>query len=64
MRGRAAGAIPIELEAWRSQFVISKPSAKMGLRRAPYAFTEHGALMAATVLNSSRAVEPIGFITS
>lgn len=46
-----------ELEAWRSQFVISKPSAKMGLRRAPYAFTEHGALMAATVLNSPRAVE-------
>jgi hypothetical protein len=24
-----------ELEAWRSQFVISRPSAKMGLRRAP-----------------------------
>jgi hypothetical protein len=39
-----------ELEAWRSQFVISKPSAKMGIRRAPYAFTEHGALMAAPVL--------------
>jgi ORF6N domain len=46
-----------ELEAWRSQFVISKPSAKMGLRRAPFAFTEHGALMAATVLNSPRAVQ-------
>lgn len=46
-----------ELEAWRSQSVISRPSAKMGLRRAPYAFTEHGALMAATVLNSPRAVE-------
>jgi hypothetical protein len=30
---------------------------KMGLRRAPFAFTEHGALMAATVLNSPRAVE-------
>lgn len=29
----------------------------MGLRRLPYAFTEHGALMAATVLNSPRAVE-------
>src|SRR5713226_7934518 len=46
-----------ELETWRSQVVISKPSAKMGLRRAPFAFTEHGALMAATVLNSTRAVE-------
>ena len=29
----------------------------MGLRRAPFAFTEHGALMAATVLNSRRATE-------
>jgi hypothetical protein len=46
-----------ELEAWRSQVVISNPGAKMGLRRAPYVFTEHGALMAATVLNSRRAVE-------
>jgi hypothetical protein len=46
-----------ELAAWRSHFVISNPGAKMGLRRAPFAFTEHGALMAATVLNSRRAVE-------
>lgn len=27
----------------------------MGLRRRPYAFTEHGAIMAATILNSPRA---------
>lgn len=46
-----------EFENWRSQFVISNPRAKMGLRRAPFAFTEHGALMAATVLNSQRAVK-------
>jgi len=46
-----------ELENWRSQFVMSNPGAKMGLRRAPFAFTEHGALMAATILNSPRAVE-------
>lgn len=46
-----------ELEAWRSHFVMSNPNAKMGLRRAPFAFTEHGALMAATVLNSPRAVK-------
>lgn len=46
-----------ELQNWRSQFVMSNPRAKMGLRRAPFAFTEHGALMAATVLNSVRAVE-------
>lgn len=45
------------LAAWRSQLVMSNPGAKMGLRRAPFAFTEHGALMAATVLNSPRAVE-------
>ena len=46
-----------ELRNWRSQFVISNPRAKMALRQAPYVFTEHGALMAATVLNSRRAVE-------
>jgi len=46
-----------EFDNWRSQFVMSKPSAKMGLRRAPFAFTEHGALMAASVLNTPRAVE-------
>ena len=46
-----------ELEVWRSHFVMSNPNAKMGLRRAPFAFTEHGALMAATVLNSPRAVK-------
>ena len=36
---------------------MSKPGARMGLRRAPFAFTEHGALMAASVLNTPRAVE-------
>jgi ORF6N domain len=46
-----------EFADWRSQVVMSNPGAKMGLRRAPFAFTEHGALMAATVLNSPRAVE-------
>jgi hypothetical protein len=46
-----------EFTNWRSQIVMSNPGAKMGLRRAPFAFTEHGALMAATALNSSRAVE-------
>jgi len=46
-----------EFADWRSQAVMSNPGAKMALRRAPYAFTEHGALMAATVLNSPRAVD-------
>jgi hypothetical protein len=45
-----------ENEALRSQFVISK-SSRGGRRYAPYAFTEHGAIMAASVLNSPRAVE-------
>jgi ORF6N domain len=42
--------------ALRSQFVISKEG-RGGRRYPPYAFTEHGAIMAATVLNSTRAVE-------
>jgi hypothetical protein len=46
-----------ELENWRSQFVMSNPAAKMGLRRQPYAFTEHGVAMLSSVLNSDRAIE-------
>jgi ORF6N domain len=47
-----------EVTALRSQIAISKPAAGRGGRRyAPTAFTEHGAIMAATVLNSPRAVE-------
>jgi hypothetical protein len=51
-----------EFENWRSQIATSNPSAKMGLRRRPYAFTEHGAIMAATILNSPRAVEVSLFV--
>lgn len=39
-----------------SQIATSK-AGRGGRRKLPMAFTEHGALMAATVLNSSRAVE-------
>ena len=46
---------PAEAAALRSQIVISK-TGRGGRRYPPYAFTEHGALMAATVLNSPRAV--------
>src|SRR5438105_3973104 len=46
-----------EFSIWRSQSVISNSAAKMALRRPPFAFTEHGALMAATVLNSPRAIQ-------
>ena len=51
-----------EMENWKSQIVTSNLSerealgVKMGLRRAPYAFTERGLYMLATVLNSKRAV--------
>src|SRR5262245_10928656 len=44
-----------ELENWRSQFVTSNPSAKMGLRRPPYAFTQEGVAMLSAVLRSPRA---------
>ncbi len=45
----------------RSQFVTSKKGSG-GRRYPPYAFTEHGAIMAATVLNSSRAVQMSVFV--
>lgn len=47
-----------EFTALRSQFATSNDSPGRGGRRyAPRVFTEHGALMAATILNSPRAVE-------
>jgi hypothetical protein len=46
-----------ELDHWRSQFVISNPGAKMGLRRRPYAFSEQGVAMLSSVLRSPRAVQ-------
>jgi hypothetical protein len=46
-----------ELENWRSQIAMSKPGAKMGLRRPPYAFTELGVAMLSSVLNSDRAIK-------
>jgi len=45
-----------ELENWRSHFVTSNPTAKMGLRRRPYVFTEQGVAMLSSVLNSKRAI--------
>lgn len=52
---------PDELANLRSQNVISK-SGRGGSRYLPYAFTEHGAIMAASVLNSKRAVEMSIFV--
>ena len=44
-----------EVERLRFQNGTSNPG-RGGCRYLPYAFTEHGAIMAATVLNSSHAV--------
>src|SRR5712672_2973998 len=46
-----------DLENWRSQIVTSNPSAKMGLRRSPYAFTQEGIAMLSSVLRSERAIQ-------
>ena len=50
-----------EQEALRSQDATSK-TGRGGRRYPPYAFTEHGAIMAATVLNSEQAVEMSVFV--
>ena len=50
-----------EHDALRSQIVTSKKG-RGGRRYPPYAFTEHGAIMAATVLNSKRAIEMSVFV--
>jgi hypothetical protein len=50
-----------EHEVLRSQIVTSK-NGSGGRRYLPYAFTEHGAIMAATVLNSERAVQMSVFV--
>lgn len=50
-----------ELDNWRSQIVTSnskfEPSIRMGIRRAPYAFTEQGVAMLSAVLKSKMAVQ-------
>ena len=64
-----------EAASLRSQFATSKNEAgtlrsqlvtsikgRGGRRYAPYAFTEHGAIMAASVLNSERAVKASIFV--
>ena len=45
-----------EYAALMSQFATSKPG-RGGRRKLPLVFTEHGAIMAAAVLNSARATE-------
>lgn len=45
-----------ELENWRSQIASSNSGDRMGLRYAPFCFTEHGVLMLSSVLNSEAAI--------
>ncbi len=52
---------PEECVRLRSQFATSK-AGRGGRRSLPFAYTEHGALMAANVLNSDRAIEMSVFI--
>ena len=46
---------PVEYRSLTSQSAMSK-NGRGGRRTLPYAFTEHGAIMAANILNSRRAV--------
>ncbi len=50
-----------EREVLRSQIATSNTS-HGGRRYLPYAFTEHGAIMATTVLNSKRAIQMSLFV--
>jgi ORF6N domain len=51
-----------EWEDLRSQIATSNPGRRLHRRFLPYVFTEHGALMAAGVLNSPRAIDMSIFI--
>lgn len=50
-----------EFQALRSQIVTSNEG-RGGRRYRPFAFTEHGAIMAATVLKSRRAIQMSIFV--
>lgn len=52
---------PVERHVLRSQIATSRKG-HGGRRYQPYAFSEHGAIMAASVLNSKRAVEMSIFV--
>jgi hypothetical protein len=51
-----------EAASLKSQFATASAPAHGGRRNLPTAFTEHGALMAASVLNSPKAVEMSIFV--
>ena len=51
--------VTVNSENWRSQIATSnlEQYAKMGVRNRPYAFTEHGIIMLASVLKSDIAID-------
>jgi phage regulator Rha-like protein len=51
-----------EYKGLRSQFVTLKPGRGRHTKYLPYAFTEHGAVMAANILRSKRAVQMSVFV--
>jgi hypothetical protein len=53
---------PDEFATLMSQNAISKNPGRGGRTKAPWVFTEHGAVMAANVLNSPKAVEMSVFV--
>lgn len=63
-RGRFPEDFVFELTADEARRLMSQnaTSKRGGTRKPPIAFTEHGAIMAATVLNSRRAVEMSVFV--
>ena len=51
-----------ETQNWKSQIVTSN-TIKMGIRRNPFAFTEHGVIMLASVLRSEIAIQRMIVVT-
>ena len=45
-----------EFENWRTQFASSNSDDKMGLRYAPFCFSEQGVTMLSCILNTERAI--------
>jgi ORF6N domain len=53
---------PDEAHSLRSQNATLKPGRGQHRKYVPYVFTEHGAIMAATLLNSPRAIDVSVFV--
>ena len=58
--------VTLNREDWRSQIATSnlEQYAKMGVRNRPYAFTEHGIIMLASVLKTFLAVYNLSVLTT